>query len=659
MHNLILTIYIVILPLTVLSQFWWIDHRHRHKSAANHLLIFIYGASLALISHSLWLIINETYALTNLKLSEEILKNVVITPVLEESLKALVLIAIWRRQKVTSLTDGLVFGLSLGFGFAAAENCIYAFFNGGFASDLVLWYQVWFRTLHTSILHAATAAVFGLCLGLPFENQTLAKRYIWPIGLALAIAAHAVWNLLGLLTSTRSLAISVCGILMNVELFVLFLFITLIFLQSIHRKTQTRIAILFAKSVFSLMLLILLMTGFYQIFVLQHAENSIEFKTAARYLTNSQDVQSIVKIAKDQLTLKDVVLTSKNNINLTVMQFAITNNPEFAFAEISLLQRAAFTLVYEASAITKTAEKVLLTSTFENLNNYFLSFNMGNVTSSQKTLTLLQAEILDTNLIEYLQAKQRWLEHKLPESLAIINSLSEKLPMRATTLHYDKALLYHENNEHELAIEELKKLIKATPIADHTLLPTDAWSVNFNSPVLVIKSHILLAKIFYDQQNYDQGLFWAKEAATWASTFDSSVLLNNALYLKALILQAQGDIKLASLVFDEVIKDPANPNLGQKSWAHFFKSETAIRENRHTDALDELELAIDLDPKNPVIRQKAIQYLVERNYPGDLELALALALRGAQLGAEKDTFIHLASQLYQRLEIPDKTLKTE
>lgn len=659
MQNIILTAYIVLFPLTVLAQFWWIDHRHRHRSVPNHLLVFVSGASLALLSHSLWLVIDQTFSLSQLQLSEEILKSVVFTPLLEECLKAIVLIAIWRRQKVKSITDGLALGLSLGFGFAAAENWIYAFHNGSFASDLVLWYQVWFRTLHTSFLHAATAATFGLCLGLPVENQSLAKRYIWPIGLALAISAHAVWNLLGLLTNTHSLAISVCSVLMNIELFALFFFITLIFLQAIHRKTQTRIALLFCKSLASLILVVGVMMGFYQTVVLQHAKNSTEYKTAERYLVNSPNVINILKIKKTNLLLRDVILTTKNSLHLSVLQFAITDDPEFAFAEITLLQHDAFSLVYEANIVTKSYEKVLLTSTFENLNRYFLSHHVDDIKTCQKTLSLLQEEISDPNLTDYLQAKELLLEQKWSESLTLFDSLLKRLPQNAITLHYDKALLYHNKNEQTLAIEELEKLIKTTALATKTPLPADPWSVNFSPPILIMKSHILLAQIFYDQQNYEQSLFWSKEAATLASSFGASVLNNNALYLKALALQAQGDIKLASLVFDEVISDPENPNLGQKSWAHFFKSETAIRENRHNDALDELELAIQLDPKNPNIRQKAIQYLIERNYPGDLELALAFALRGAQVAHEKENFVHLASQLYHRLEIPDKTLKTE
>lgn len=663
MTTLVLISYCLLLPLLWLSTWHWIGQKVHFLKKSSVLLSFIYGASLALFIHALW----HTKILSALWPSEsefarQILQNVILTPFFEEWGKALILIYIWSRREIKSIPEGILQGCAVGFGFAFCENLISSYYTGLSVSDLSVSYHIWYRTTHTTILHGSTTALFGLALGLTFEKHTLSKRYIWPISLALGISAHILWNLLGIMGNTRGLEMSLFKILMNLELAMLFFIVSFIYLQVTHKKSQKPFVTLLGKGVVSTLAIVLISTGFYHYFILKQAQSSDEYQTAIHFITHSNPVNEIIKIEENNLKLLDVTLTQKNNLPLTTLVFEIHNTPLHSFCEISLIKRSQFLLVYEAYVIEKNEEKIILPSTYENLQKYFSALNLKSNTESESLLNTLNSEIASATLKDILQIKFYILSNAYNQSLPLLNALilknySDEIQ---SALIFDKALALYENSQLSEASLELQKIIQRP----QSILPTtnelnDFWSIQFNDKYVLVKSHILLSKIYYDLEQFELGLHWAKEGATQASLLNDPLLLNNALYLKALHLQALGDLKLASLVFDEVILDPQNFNLGQKSWAHFFKSETAIRENRTEDAVIELEEALRLDPKNPVIRQKAIEYLIYRNYPGDLELALALALRGIQIKNNNEVFLSLASQIYQRLELPDKTQKSE
>ena len=109
-------------------------------------------------------------------------------PALEETLKAIPLFVLVRRERVGFMVDAGIHGFAVGTGFALAENVYYAFALG--TSDLGLWLA---RGLGTAVLHGSTTAIVGIL------TKELADRHGWHWtrglpGLALAITIHGLYN---------------------------------------------------------------------------------------------------------------------------------------------------------------------------------------------------------------------------------------------------------------------------------------------------------------------------------------------------------------------------------------------------------------------------------------------------------------------------------
>jgi RsiW-degrading membrane proteinase PrsW (M82 family) len=114
-------------------------------------------------------------------------------PVIEETLKASILIALIARGHVGFLVDAAVYGFAIGAGFALVENVAYlrAFGTG----PLALWLV---RGLGTAMLHGGTTAIFGIvsrAMGDRFPRRPL---LVFLPGLLAAIVIHAAFNRLPL-----------------------------------------------------------------------------------------------------------------------------------------------------------------------------------------------------------------------------------------------------------------------------------------------------------------------------------------------------------------------------------------------------------------------------------------------------------------------------
>lgn len=114
---------------------------------------------------------------------------VVVAPIVEESMKALGLLAI--RDVDPEPEDGLVYGAAVGLGFAATENLVYvgaALLVGG--SSLALTTAL-YRAAATVALHASATAITGY--GVWAARYHLVQGS-WLIPLLLAIGLHAAYN---------------------------------------------------------------------------------------------------------------------------------------------------------------------------------------------------------------------------------------------------------------------------------------------------------------------------------------------------------------------------------------------------------------------------------------------------------------------------------
>ncbi len=113
----------------------------------------------------------------------------VIAPFVEEATKAYGIFA--SRRYIDEIEDGLVYGASSGFGFAATENLLYevsALLQGGMISWLSMAIV---RSISSALIHGSTTALTGLGYSLrKFGRGSTLKGYLS------AVLLHSSFNLL-------------------------------------------------------------------------------------------------------------------------------------------------------------------------------------------------------------------------------------------------------------------------------------------------------------------------------------------------------------------------------------------------------------------------------------------------------------------------------
>ncbi len=112
-----------------------------------------------------------------------------VAPVLEELLKASVIVVLIRTSRIGFLVDAAIFGFAVGTGFALIENLYYL--QTLDSANIGVWIV---RGFGTAIMHGGATAIFAIL------SQALTERSIGinPLkylpGLALAVALHSLYN---------------------------------------------------------------------------------------------------------------------------------------------------------------------------------------------------------------------------------------------------------------------------------------------------------------------------------------------------------------------------------------------------------------------------------------------------------------------------------
>jgi RsiW-degrading membrane proteinase PrsW (M82 family) len=119
-----------------------------------------------------------------------------VAPVIEECLKAVLLIAVFWLNRIGYLIDALIVGFAIGAGFSVAENMFYL--HQFSQANVGVWLV---RGFGTAIMHGGASALFAVITQLlyPPRLRTDASRFhfnplLFIPGLALAIALHAAFN---------------------------------------------------------------------------------------------------------------------------------------------------------------------------------------------------------------------------------------------------------------------------------------------------------------------------------------------------------------------------------------------------------------------------------------------------------------------------------
>jgi protease PrsW len=122
-----------------------------------------------------------------------ILVMAVLGPIVEEILKASVFGVSAGSREFNNLTDGIVYGSAVGFGFGMVENLVYFVQNAGAGGES--WVQlVVFRTFFSAMMHALSSAIFASFLGYGrFRYGDIPVRFVF-YGIVPAALLHMGWN---------------------------------------------------------------------------------------------------------------------------------------------------------------------------------------------------------------------------------------------------------------------------------------------------------------------------------------------------------------------------------------------------------------------------------------------------------------------------------
>lgn len=118
----------------------------------------------------------------------------VLAPVVEEIVKGLAvgMIFLWRRREFDGWIDGVVYGSTVGFGFAYVENVVYLFGTASISE----WFTLFFlRVIVLGFMHGFWTSLTGIGFGVARHlTSDLAKAFVIALGLSAAILGHVLHN---------------------------------------------------------------------------------------------------------------------------------------------------------------------------------------------------------------------------------------------------------------------------------------------------------------------------------------------------------------------------------------------------------------------------------------------------------------------------------
>ena len=197
--NVLIAITAGIAPMMVYALIvWWFD---RYEKEPWPLLIgvFVWGAApsilLALIAELLLDI--PLHSLVGPGLTYNLLGSSLIAPLVEEFFKGLAVLAVFLLfyRQFDGVLDGIVYGSIVGFGFAAVENVLYLLSSLNKGGAGAMFVVIFLRAFLFGLNHALFTSLTGIGFAVARTSRRWPVRLTAPVvGLALAVAAHALHN---------------------------------------------------------------------------------------------------------------------------------------------------------------------------------------------------------------------------------------------------------------------------------------------------------------------------------------------------------------------------------------------------------------------------------------------------------------------------------
>lgn len=680
-YQLIIFFYAYLPAVLIGLCFWGLCHFERRLTLWVF-LAFFWGAFGAGIMSEFW---NSFFHVT-LPLYErgnsahEALNGIVIAPFVEELTKGFVLILVLIWGRLRQVSDGILLGLLIGLGFAASENVFYANEVFAHSGELAMWNNLWFRVLHTTFLHASATAVWGLWLGRAFSSRGVKRFFVVMNGFILAVVMHGFWNFLADYASYFSDNIQWIATIMRFEIIAAFGVILILFMSTVAQeknqdatdsaqKNQSYKMALFGVLVFVSVIGVMLFV--YQSVIVVRVKNSIEFQVAEFYARHSRSVAEKLPASLETIAFRGVHVDVFENYGVCKVDFDLSLQDKSEHRlEVGLVKVADFWIVYSSNLDSGGMTDSVVSNTYRKVLLFLEHLDDQDLKKAVNDFELIRLELANPDLVDYLAAKLAVAQGETGQALKLLEKIRERLFFSQLAVWHDEALVYFNRQDYKksaevlLHIEDLfqqqSQKNKTESVANiFQNLPKDPLQAILEPKNVLASARKLLSLVYNFTGDYQKGLLWAEQAIAQAEQIQSSVLRVSSVYLKALNLYSLGRFDEAEKQFTDVISDLDSPNLLQKSWAYYFKADIAARANRPIDSLDYYELAVTLEPTNAFVRKAAIEYLMARSFVGDNEIALGMALRGMDYEIQKESFKKLASQIYVKLGLPDRTFEME
>ena len=110
-------------------------------------------------------------------------------PVIEEGMKACVMIYLFRTNRIGFLVDAAILGFAVGAGFGVVENFYYLYMAAD--AQVAVWVV---RGFGTAIMHGGTMALFGVMAQTLTERRMKINPLLYVPGFIVAITIHTVFN---------------------------------------------------------------------------------------------------------------------------------------------------------------------------------------------------------------------------------------------------------------------------------------------------------------------------------------------------------------------------------------------------------------------------------------------------------------------------------
>lgn len=208
--SLLVSVLAAVIPTVVyVLILWWFD-RYEKEPRRLLLVAFVWGAVPAIIAS---LFAERALGEPLARLSEgtfELMSSSVLAPVVEEVAKglAIFLLFLLYRHEFDNVLDGIIYGATIGFGFAMTENVLYFSRSLHALGAQGLTLTLFLRSFVFGLNHALFTAVFGAALGYVRMARAGCQSWIMaPVGLLGAMVLHGVHNLFATLTSVTCFSI--------------------------------------------------------------------------------------------------------------------------------------------------------------------------------------------------------------------------------------------------------------------------------------------------------------------------------------------------------------------------------------------------------------------------------------------------------------------